>query len=296
MPLKVEVYKKSSGIILYKDLEQPTAIFKEYYVDGERHESTAELRIMRKKLISIKNCLYWPEFIIKPKIVSKINKQSFLAKFPFIDGQTLEQYLLENNMDLVTCANLISSIEKYIMKENRFVFPDIANSGNIMIMPSEDEKLHFHIIDPDDVLFENHELDRYANSLGLFLNNGDWGIGVKKCFNQIDSGIANKQLDIRSMYALFYMMLNANTKNNMGLFYPYNCEESIEMCHYLLSQIQIPDGSLLYKNYIKTLEETEPNQPITSALNELIEENYYFEKYGQNQYGSQYRLAKNKIY
>lgn len=287
---QIKFYKSERHVQVYTDLDYADSIFKKYLIDYDIHRSREELKEIRKKLMAIKHCQHWPEFVIKPKSISRLNAQSFTAEFPFIEGIVLDEYLLKHDMSLLTCAQFISSLEKSIMDEKNFIFPDIANVGNIMILPQQDGKLHFRVIDPDGIQFDGYGYSQGAAAVGL-LWDGSMARGLEKCFDE--RGNANKQLDIRSMYSLFYIIMNGE-----DCFYPIFSEKAMDEYLGLLNSLNVPSGSSLYQSSLETLSDDEPNREISSSLFELIDAGYEFEIYNQNSLGNQYRLTRKskKIY
>ena len=193
--------------------------------------------------------------------------KSFKAYYPFISGFRLDEYLRSNNINLSTCANFISDLEEKIMQAEDFVFPDIATPSNtIIILPRKSnqcksDQLLFWVIDPDDIQFGQYGCQRTPTRLGVVLSGKIPPRGVKKCFNDVifdgySKEVANKQLDLRSMYSIFYDMMNGEQH-----FYPQKYERTMEEYHELLRSFNVPIGSPLYENSLATLSDDIPNNP-----------------------------------
>lgn len=110
---------------------------------------------------------------------------------------------------------------------------------------------------------------------GELLADGKYALGVNKCFddNTREYLYPNKQLDIRSIYALLYLIMDS--KRN---FYPYDSNEKMRKYMYYLDRLNIPQGSDLYKKFLITLSEDEPSQIIGDSLYELIDDGYSFKE------------------
>ena len=118
----------------------------------------------------------------------------------------------------------------------------------------------------------------------MYFFNG-YAAGLNKC---IEAWIPNKQLDIRSIYALLYLIMDS--KRN---FYPHDSNEKMQKYMYYLDRLNIPQGSDLYKKFLITLSEDEPSQIIGDSLYELIDDGYSFKERKKD--GSRtYTLHKNK--
>ena len=282
------ILKSSSSVEVYQNLDDFDVVYKKYCIDYDTYRTREELKTHRQKLMSIKKCSNWPDFVIKPKEVLKLNQRSFVVSFPFIDGTRLDDYLLVHNIDLLTCAKFISNLERDIMSQKDFVFPDIANCGNILIL-SNDNEMKYFIIDPDAIQFDGYKCTQAAALLSVYNFDGQLVHGLAKCFD--DEYTANKQLDIRSIYSLFYLLLNGK-----DYFYPILDEKCMEDYIGLLTYYNIPKGSSLYKNSLSTLSDDEPSKLISDSLYELIDAGYDFEIYDKNYAGNQYRLTKKRLF
>ena len=281
-------FKNESQIQVYQDLENPDSIFKKYMVDYNTYFKTEDLKKVRQKLMAIKQSKNWPEFVIKPRKVYRLNKYSFLVEYPFIEGKTLYNYIKENDIDLLTCAKFIRSLEEKVMRAQDFVFPDIANNANIMIKPNQEGDLQFSVIDPDDIQFGEYT-SSYASALvcpiyGSFKES----FGIEKCLDENND--YNKQLDIRGMYGLFYSMLNGEDYFYPILFERKNLKEYIET----LRILNIPIGSSLYERSMGTVSNEKPNELISDALFELIDDGYEFKTYGYDKQGYKHNLVKKR--
>ena len=288
---KSKVYKEEDYIVIYQKLLKPEFIYKKYRYDNDFFESFEELESMRERMIAIQNDDNWPKFTIKPTHISPLYEPSFyqrefIVEFPFIDGISLKDYLAINNLDFKTCIQFISSLEKRILNEKNKVFLDVANPNNIMLLPDENE---YVLIDPDDIQFDKYPSNGCARLLGtrpIFSETNDFSCGIKKCL--IDDKNVNKQMDIRSMYALFYYILHRE------YFYPSIFEKDKNEYIEDLKKYNVPEGSLLYKNTMFTLSEDEENKPISDALYELLDMGYEFERANNDNNIHVYKLQNRK--
>ena len=284
--------KKDPNTRVYRKKGEPGVVYKEYIVAKSRnslYESREDLQRHRNKLLAIKRYKNWPKFVIKPYKIYDIKRSSFIAVLPYIAGDSLGSYLRNNTLDLHFCADFISKLEKNIMSKQNFVFPDIANVGNIILFPSEEETIDFKVIDPDDIQFSKYGYDKVAESIGLKLDDDCLARGISKCLSS--NSKVNKQLDIRSMFSLFYLMMNSHES-----FYPINYEKSTKSYLRSLRTVNIPKDSSLYIKSLITISDDEPNVPIGDSLFELVDAGYNFEVYGINKWGNQYRLKKKRTY
>ncbi len=264
-----KIFKNEPYVTVYQRSDRPSSIFKKYIFDNERYETIDDLILTRERLIAISEHPNWPSFVSKPKKVYKLYNNSFKAEFPYIAGETLDDYIYNNNISFASWVKFISELEKKIMSVDEMVFSDVANANNI-IMSKKDDNLNFTIIDPDDIQFGEYESYSFASLLGMRPWYGkDLSPGVKKCTDGISR--VNKQLDLRSMYALFYYLFNTE-----GDFYPSLIEKENEEYMGNLRYFNIPEGSILYKQTLATLSDDEPNLPISSALYELLDAGYTF--------------------
>ena len=152
MATNINVFKDESSIYVFQKQDELDNIYKRYLLDNSVFKSKEDLEAIRKKLLRMKKREQWPSFLIRPNYVGRMNKYSFTTKLPYIEGQTLDQYIETHNLDLRTISMFIKKLEDDILSEKDFVFPDIATSANIMIRDMDN--LSYMIIDPDDVQFD----------------------------------------------------------------------------------------------------------------------------------------------
>lgn len=280
---EVRYLKRDDIVDVFQTSERLGIVFKKYLVDGHFNKDAEDLRIIRNKLMAIKRRRKWPEFLIKPAEVGRLNKYSLTAEFPFVPGCDLKDYVKGNDIDLETSALFLDNLEKAIYAEEDFVFPDIANLGNIRVLPdSEGQFINFKVIDLEGIQFDEYSADAVS---ALTIPVMSEGHGVEKCR---DGEKFNKQLDMRSMYALFYGLMNGE-----DWFYPPFMERAnFSEYENVLKMLNVPENSKLYENSMNTLDESVPNEPISESLTELIEDGYSFETYGLNRHGYQHRLIK----
>lgn len=267
MATNINVFKDEPSIYVFQKQDELDNIYKRYLLDNSVFKSKEDLEVIRKKLLQMKKREQWPSFLLRPNYVGRMNKYSFTAKLPYIEGQTLDQYIETHNLDLRTISMFIKRLEDDILSEKEFVFPDIATSANIMIRDMDN--LSYMIIDPDDVQFDS-QTSRCISGLvkPLYCSDEQQIQGIDKCFNS--DGTLNKQLDIRSMYALFYYMMDS-----WDYFYPVFCgRDKLSDYEEILVKSNIPENSSLYEKSMRTLDEVKDNQRIGDSLIELVEEGY----------------------
>lgn len=284
--MEYKVFKDDEYTTVYQKFDTPESIFKKYYIDGEAYKDRKDLEDARNKLKAIKNCENWPEFVIKPTKLYPLYKTTFTAEFPFIEGQTLAEYQKDHQFTLKQCAELLSDLENKLLNCKKFVFPDVANSNNIIIKPQdEDDKLGFVLIDPDDIQFNNYRSIKSSSYIAPVYSELEDTRGLQKCLYK--NYKFNKQLDIRSMYALFYLILNCK-----DWFYPLFVEMPMKRYFNVLDNMGIPRCTQLYINSLMTLDDEEKNPPISDALLELVDDGYEFEAYDKDSYGYSYRIVR----
>ena len=267
MATNINVFKDESSMYVFQKQDELDNIYKRYLLDNSVFKSKEDLEVIRKKLLQMKKRKHWPSFLLRPNYVGRMNKYSFTTKLPYIEGQTLDQYIETHNLDLRTISMFIKRLEDDILSEKDFVFPDIATSANIMIRDMDN--LSYMIIDPDDVQFDS-QTSRCISGLvkPLYCSDKQQIQGIDKCFKS--DGTLNKQLDIRSMYALFYYMMDS-----WHYFYPVFCgRDKLSDYEEILVKSNIPENSSLYEKSMRTLDEVKDNQRIGDSLIELVEEGY----------------------
>ena len=280
------IFKQEDFINVYQTVDSPDIVYKEHMFVSNRIATIEELKEKRKKLLAMKNRKEWPEFLIRPNVVERFNKYSFTAGYPFVKGADLKTYLSLKDVDLHTCAKFIKKVEDNIYKEKDFVFPDLANRGNIIILQNENtDDIDFKLIDSDDVQFDGYGGTYISCLIYPCFFEDELIKGIKKCR---DGDMYNKQLDIRSIYALLYCMLNG-----YDLFYPCFVErKSTNDYEKILNELNIPTNSSLYEKTMKTIDEKKPNEAIGDSLYELIECGYELETYDIDCFGYKHRLIK----
>lgn len=278
-----KIFKQDEYVEVYQELNKPEVIYKKYLVDYNRYRDTEDLKEIRDKLMAMKRRKEWPEFLIKPQKVGRLNKYSLKVEYPFIEGYDLKQFTRKNNLDLKTCAKFIRNLEEKIYSEKDFVFPDIANPGNIIVNKKENSnEIDFKVIDVDGVQFDNYPS---VNISALISPSFTDGLGLNKCE---EDEKYNKQLDIRSIYAIFYYIMNGE-----DYFYPIILErKNLTEYEEILRMLNIPETSSLYEKTMLTLDETLPNKAIVDSLFELIDSGYEFETYCADSFGFHHRLIK----
>ena len=278
-----EYFKQGDYVTVYRDLDNPSVVLKKYDVCDWKIK---EYQQQREKLIAMRRKKNWPNFVIRPIKVGKINVCSMVIKYPFIEGIELEKYLQDNDMDLLTCAKLLQKIEKNVMSLKDMVFLDLANTKNIMLL-NKDNDMDFFLIDSDDIQLKGYPSDSISGLVAPYWEDLDNVMGMKKCLN---GDYMTKELDIRSIYALFYAIMNGKQ-----LFYPELFErENLNEYEKILHLLKIPENSTLYRRTMQTLMDDVPNELMGDALFELIDNGYSFETYDKNNWGYKHRLVRKK--
>lgn len=290
-----EIFKETKVVEVYRYLDQHDKIYKKYKICNEinHYRDKYDLKKIRNKESTILKDPNWPKFQKKPNFVSPIYKgEHFTVEYPFVEGVTLGQYLSENEINILTCTNFIKDIEVNVLAYENYIFPDIAKYDNIIISPSHEPMQKYYCIDSYSVLFGKYRrLKEGSMFIGLKMYFFDgYAAGLQKC---IEAGIPNKQLDIRSLYALLYLIMCNNSKRlaNKDSFYPFISPKDMEEYTKFLDDLRIPRDSSLYKKTMITLSDEEPNIPIENSLLELADLGYQFEKQD-----NRYCLKKNRWY
>lgn len=291
MEARERIYLKSNNNTdVYQYADQPNLVFKKYKLDYETFNSQEELKERHDRLMQIKHRKNWPDFVLKPKQVFKLYKTTFTASFPYVEGISLEKYIKTHKIDLKFCGELIKKLESMILPLKDFVFPDIATTGNIIIRNDDINQLDLFIIDPDNIQFGNLKCDFLSIILGEYLFSDERALGLKKCFKRGGSNYANKQLDIRSMYALFYCLFNAD-----DYFYPiFVNKDMMKYISNLQNMFKVPAASSLYLNSLRTLSDDEKNIPIADSILELVDDGYDFKAIGKDKNGYRYEIQRKR--
>lgn len=277
-----EVLKNTDDVFVYLNPAYPGEICKKYNLVRTDKESQKELRDRRIKSIDIKNDSNWPNFIIKPTNVGKMNKECFTVRYPFIEGNTITNYMKNNDISLEECAILFKGLEEKLSSAKDYVFTDIGNPNNIII---QDSNFNFTVIDPDNVLFKNYKDAAISNFVAPSLQDEVSVYGLRKCRRYSKY---TKQLESRSMYALLYFIMNGYDRFYPSLFERKSFGEYIE----ILSKLNIPESSELYRKSMQTLYGNKPNESIGDSLFELLKEGYEFETYDKDNNGYKHILVK----
>ena len=116
---KIEYLKKTPTKEIYHHIDKPDVVFIKYKSDiFEFFCPMNELKKIRNKEIAILKDNNWPDFQIKPRSVSRIANRKFKSEYPFIEGLTLEDYWLQNEITILTCANFIKTLEFFTFSLN----------------------------------------------------------------------------------------------------------------------------------------------------------------------------------
>ena len=156
--------------------------------------------------------------------------------------------MLKNEINIQTCAKFIKSIEDKTLSAEDYKF---TREGSAFI------------------------------SSALYIHDGH-PAGMTKCF--VDTIYPTKQLDIRSIYALLYLIMDLDER-----FYPAHYIKNSEDYKAFLKKLNIPIGCDLYKYSLESLSDDIPNHPIGDSIFELADIGYEFEKNGNT-----YSLKRNR--
>lgn len=277
-----EVLKDTDEVFVYLNPAYPGEICKKHNLVRTNKEEKKAFNNMRTKSLDIKNNKNWPKFIIKPTNVGKMNKECFTVRYPFIQGMTIAQYIKGKDITLMQCAQLLKKLEDSLISAEDFVFTDIGNPSNTII---RDDDMNFTVIDPDNVLFDKYKDAAISDMVAPLFQDVSRVYGMNKCKRYSSY---NKQLELRSMYALLYYMMNGDDR-----FYPPLLErDSISEYEQILQSLNIPENSDLYRKSMITLNNRMPNERIGESLIELIEDGYTFETYDKDNHGYKHILRK----
>lgn len=277
-----EVLKDTDEVFVYLNPAYPGEICKKHNLVRTNKEEKKAFNNMRTKSLDIKNNKNWPKFIIKPTNVGRMNKECFTVRYPFIEGMTIAQYIKSKDITLIQCAQLLKKLEDSLISAEDFVFTDIGNPSNTII---RDDDMNFTVIDPDNVLFDKYKDAAISDMVAPLFQDVSRVYGMNKCKRYSSY---NKQLELRSMYALLYYMMNGDDR-----FYPPLLErDSISEYEQILQSLNIPENSDLYRKSMITLNNRMPNERIGESLIELIEDGYTFETYDKDNHGYKHILRK----
>lgn len=277
-----DIYKDTDEVFIYLNPAYPGEICKKYNLVRTDKQSRKEFVAIRNKSFEIKNDPNWPDFVIKPINVGPMNKFCFTVRYPFIEGDTITNYIKNNDMSLEECAIFLKKLEERLASYKDYVFTDIGNPNNIIIT---DSNLDFTVIDPDNILFNGYKDAAISNMVAPSWTNEDRVYGLRKCRRYTTY---TKQLELRSMYALLYYIMNGYDR-----FYPSMLERKafIEYEN-ILYNLNIPIESDLYRKTVLTLMGNKPNESIGDSLFDLVRQGYEFETYDQDYSGYKHILVK----
>ena len=277
-----DILKNTDEVFVYLNPAYPGEICKKYNLVRTDRQSRKELSDRRIKSIDIKNDSSWPSFVIKPTNVGKMNKECFTVRYPFIEGETITDYIKNNDMSLEECAILLKKLEERLASAENYIFTDIGNPNNIIIQNSN---LDFTVIDPDNILFNDYKDTAISNIVAPSFEEEYAVYGLRKCRRYSKY---TKQLELRSMYALLYYMINGDDR-----FYPCMFErKGINEYMEVLKKLNVPESSELYRKSMQTLYGNKPNESIGNSLFELIKEGYELETYDEDYNGYKHVLIK----
>lgn len=277
-----DILKNTDEVFVYLNPAYPGEICKKYNLVRTDRQSRKELSDRRKKSIDIKKDASWPDFVIKPTNIGRMNKECFTVRYPFIEGETITNYIKNNDISLEECAIFLKKLEERLASAENYVFTDIGNPNNIII---QNTSLDFTVIDPDNILFKDYKDAAISNIVAPSFEKEYAVYGLRKCRRYSKY---TKQLELRSMYALLYYMINGYDR-----FYPYMFERK-EIYEYMeiLKKLNIPESSELYRKSMQTLYGNKPNESIGNSLFELIKEGYELETYDEDYNGYKHVLIK----
>lgn len=285
---KIEYYKNTPYLKVYRLSSKPSSIFKEYFADENIYYSKESLIYIRNKFRAMKESPKIEDFITKPINIHELDSKSIKVEFPFIEGELMDNYFAKNIIDLKTCTRFFSLLDDRIMSAEDLVFLDLASGKNIILLPKEDNELDFKIIDPDDIQFGNFYSKGMSRLLGWYRKRyNEKAMGMTKC--KINSNFYNKNLDIRSIYALFYYVTNRKQP-----FYPWGFEQDLVKYMEYLNNLNIPNSSMLFQNSIKTLIDGCESIGIKDSLWELVDAGYELKTNKDKGFGISYTLEKEK--
>lgn len=277
-----KIFKNTDEVFVYLNLAYLGEICKKYNLVKTDSQSRKELNYRRLKSIDIKKDVDWPNFVIKPTNIGRMNKECFTVRYPFIEGNTVADYIKNNDMSLEECAIFLKKLEERLASAENYVFTDIGNPGNIIIQNSN---LDFTVIDPDNILFKDYKDTAISDIVFSFFEDEKYVYGLRKCKRYSKY---TKQLELRSMYALLYYMMNGD-----DIFYPFKFErKGVGEYRDVLSKLNIPESSELYRKTIQTIYPNVRNEPIGESLFELVKEGYEFATYGEDESGYKHILVK----
>ena len=278
-----KILKENNFCQVYFDPRDPGHIVKQYR-SGFMGYNIEELCELRKKLLAIKEVKGLPDFQIRPIEVSELYKpsdevltrKSFYAVLPLVNGISLDKYLKIKGweLELETIGFFILDLEKKVMSAPEFVFPDLAKGDNIFITSKLDSGiLEYKVIDPDDIQFSTFSSEHYAPNVVPQDANFIYQrvMGLKKCYNIDSQGriVFNKSFDCRSMYALFYYIINREVP-----FYNSVNDTSDDYEKRLLG-LGVPTNSTLFEKTMKTVSDSAINESIGESVLELAEDGYH---------------------
>ena len=210
------IFNSGNTSCIYKDGDYILKIYTPFYLDISKINNID----IEKKILSARKIETIPEIEVPVSALYDINTKCFVGiKSNFIKGITYDNFIKENREyeSIIKDYDYFEDIFKRAEKES-IVFPDFANSKNIMVAKDKNNNKTIKLIDYDSIQIGEFPSMTHATALDPTINNS--ALMLKK---EIDSkyliftpkyrkgDLFTQELNIYSEYVSFFLdLLNIN--------------------------------------------------------------------------------------
>ena len=210
------IFNSGNTSCIYKDGDYILKIYTPFYLDISKINNID----IEQKILSARKIETIPEIEVPVSALYDINTKRFVGiKSNFIKGITYDNFIKENREyeSIIKDYDYFEDIFKRAEKES-IVFPDFANSKNIMVSKDRNNNKTIKLIDYDSIQIGKFSSMTHATALDPTINNS--ALMLKK---EIDSkyliftpkyrkgDLFTQELNIYSEYVSFFLdLLNIN--------------------------------------------------------------------------------------
>ena len=210
------IFNSGNTSCIYRDGDYILKIYNSFYLDISKINNID----IEQKILSAKKIETIPEIEVPVSALYDINTKCFVGiKSNFIKGITYDNFIKENREyeSIIKDYDYFEDIFKRAEKES-IVFPDFANSKNIMVAKDKNNNKTIKLIDYDSIQIGEFSSMTHATALDPTINNS--ALMLKK---EIDSkyliftpkyrkgDLFTQELNIYSEYVSFFLdLLNIN--------------------------------------------------------------------------------------
>lgn len=269
--IKKQLYKSYYSSLYLLDNDEVLKIFTPSYIEtGSYYDLDIEKKILDSK--KYENGI--SKSIVIPTGLVYSNNSSFIGyTMPYIKGKDFNQidedYKEEDYENFKTFNPFFHKLEEIIKKSDSVVVPDLCTCENIFIEPNGNIKL----LDYDGMqIGDNITLTSSTSIYPL-----PYYFNSKKYYK---NGLLTKQLDIESIYFLYFLTTFNVNLLKVGQTDPFSGRTiSLED---IFTIINLKDPELMHKVW-KLFQENEENEYLDSTIDKL-EENYQMKIEGTKEF------------